>query len=346
MSIIPPALRFPFAAPPEDGEMFEVAEGIMWLRMALPFQLNHVNLYLIEDDGGWALIDTGIGNSRTRAVWEGLLAGKLGGRRLTRLIVTHFHPDHAGLAGWIAERCGLELWMAQAEYLTALNLRHNPAALDSPAHRAFYASNGMAKAAVDVLVTRGLGYLRMTTDLPPSYRRLQAGDVLRIGGREFDVLTGGGHAPEQVMLHCAAEHLFFPADQVLARISPNISVTGWEPHGNPLGDYLTSLTALRAQVPDDVLVLPMHNMPFHGLHQRAGELIAHHRQRCEDIQAACTVAPLTAMDVLPVVFPRALDEHQVGFAFGEVLAHVNLMLRLGSLVSEIGTDGLVRLRAG
>ena len=345
MSVITPALRFPHATPPDDGDFREVAPGILWLRLALPFQLNHVNLFLIKDDDGWALVDAGIGDKRTRAVWEDLLAGRLGGRRLSRLIVTHFHPDHAGLAGWLAERCGLELSMSQTDYLFSQNMRHNPQAIDSPSYRAFYLRHGLPPAAIDPVLTRGHGYLRMTTDLPPSYRRLVAGEALRIGGRTFEIMTGGGHAPEQVMLLCRAEKLFFPADQVLARISPNIRVNGWEPHANPLGDYLASLAALRAAVPDDVLVLPAHNLPFFGLHQRIDELIQHHQFRCDEIEAACRLRPHTAAELLPVLFKRALDEHQTGFAFGEVLAHVNLMQRRGRLTARTDADGLVRQEA-
>ncbi|HEY0420687.1 MAG TPA: MBL fold metallo-hydrolase, partial [Acetobacteraceae bacterium] len=252
--------------------------------------------------------------------------------------------DHAGLAGWLAERCELELATSQTEYLVCQNMRHNPAAIDSPAHRQFYLHHGLPEAAVELLLTRGHAYLRMTTDLPPSYRRLAAGQRLRIGGRDFEVMTGGGHSPEQVMLLCRAERLFFPADQVLARISPNISVHAWEPEGDPLGEYLLSLERIRTELGDDVLVLPTHNLPFRGLHLRVGELLAHHDERCDRIIAACAEAPLSAAAMLPVLFPRALDEHQTGFAFGEVLAHVNYLLREGALVAWDDADGVRRMR--
>lgn len=322
-----------------------MAPGVLWLKLDLPFALNHVNVFLIEDDGGWALFDTGLANSATRTVWEGLFAGALAGRRLTRMILTHYHPDHAGLGGWFAERFGLPLLMTRTEYLTSQNMRHNPSAIDAPAHRAFYAENGLDDAAAEAVTVRGHGYLRLTTDLPSSYQRLSAGERLRIGGRDFEVLTGGGHAPEQAMLLCRAEGLFLPADQVLARISPNVSVTAWEPLANPLGDYLASLAALRAGIADDVLVVPTHNLPFHGLHTRIDELMRHHDQRCDEIVAACAAAPRSAADVLPILFPRALDPHQTGFAFGEVMAHLNLLERAGALVAEIA-GGVRRFRRG
>ena len=174
---------------------------------------------------------------------------------------------------------------------------------------------------------RSHSYAKLTTELPPVYRRLVAGERLRIGEREFEILTGGGHAPEQVMLLNRAEKIFFAADQVLARISPNIGVWPWEPLADPLGDYLRSLADLRREVPDDVLALPAHNLPFHGLHRRLAALERHHALRCAEIVAACADAPRTVAEVLPVLFPRALDAHQTGFAFGEVLAHVNYMVR-------------------
>jgi glyoxylase-like metal-dependent hydrolase (beta-lactamase superfamily II) len=273
-------------------------------------------------------------------VWEQVLAE----RTLTRVIVTHYHPDHVGLAGWLTERSGLELSMSQTEYLFCQNMRHNPAALGGAMHRQFYRQRGLDDAAIDAVMGRGHHYTKLTTELPPVYRRLVAGERLRIGEREFEILTGGGHAPEQVMLLNRDEGLFFAADQVLARISPNIGVWPWEPLADPLGDYLRSLADLRRIVPDDVLALPAHNLPFYGLHQRLADLERHHALRCAEIVAACADAPRTVAEVLPVLFPRALDAHQTGFAFGEVLAHVNHMVRRGELAIETDAAGLQRIR--
>lgn len=343
--IAPPTLTFPFAEPPEFGQLRPVAPGVLWLRLALPFALNHVNIYLIEDGDGWAVIDAGIANAATRAVWERVLTHDLAGRRITRLIVTHYHPDHAGLAGWLLERCGVGLAMSRTEHATMRYLRGNPDAVDSDSHRAFYRRHGLGEAATEAVMGRGHAYLRMTTDLPERFEVLEAGQTLRIGGRDFEVLTGGGHAPEQVMLLCRAARLFLPADQVLARISPNISVHAYEPESDPLAAYLASLAALRAAIPDDVLVLPGHHMPFYGLHQRIDELAAHHRQRCAEIAAACRRAPHSATALLPVVFQRVLDEHQTGFAFGEVVAHIRYMLGRGDLVAVDAGDGIERVAA-
>jgi glyoxylase-like metal-dependent hydrolase (beta-lactamase superfamily II) len=344
-TIAPPSLTFPFAEPPEFGQLRPVAPGVLWLRLALPFALNHVNIYLIEDGDGWAAIDAGIANAATKAVGERVLAQDLAGRRITRLIVTHYHPDHAGLAGWLLQRCGVELAMSRTEHATSRTLRRNPEAIVSGSHREFYRRHGLPPATIEALMGRGHAYLRMTTDLPERFDVLEAGQTLSIGGRDFAVLTGGGHAPEQVMLLCRQARLFFPADQVLARISPNISVHAYEPESDPLAAYLASLAALRAAISDDVLVLPTHNMPFYGLHQRIDELMAHHRQRCAQIATACRRAPHSATDLLPVVFPRTLDEHQMGFAFGEVVAHIRYMLGRGDLVAVEAEDGIARVVA-
>ena len=323
-----PALTFPHPAPPAPGSAIEVAPGILWVRLALPFRLDHVNIYLIEDGSGWAVLDTGIDDAVTRAAWDALLAGPLRGWPLTRILVTHYHPDHMGLAGWLCERFGLPLLMSQTEYLVSLAIHLDPAALNAEPYLSFYRSHGLDAHITERLLTGGHRYLRMISGLPRTFRRLIAGESLPIGSRTFEVLTGGGHAPEQVMLFCRAENLLMCADQVLARISPNISVQAMDPEGDPLGIYLRSLASLNRDIPEDVLVLPGHNLPFVGLHTRVNELRAHHESRCVAIEEACRQKPCTTADLVPVVFRRPIDDpHQMGFAFSEVLAHVNYMLR-------------------
>ena len=339
------ALVFPHQTPPAPGELIEVAPGIQWFRLALPFLLNHVNLYLVQDDGGWVLIDTGLGNGGTKKAWTALLEGPLAGYPLTRIVVTHFHPDHVGAAGWLLQRFDVPLYMSATEYLISLNTHLDPGALEAAHYRAFYANHGLSAETVENVVTKGHEYLRLVSGLPPTYRRLIAGDTLRIGAREFEVLSGGGHSPEQIMLLSRADGIFLAADQVLAHITPNVSVSAPDPMGDPLGIYLRSLNSLKQVVPADVLVLPGHQLPFYGLHSRIDELEAHHHQRCEEISAACHDAPRSAADLIPFVFKRALDPHQIGFAFSEILAHVNYMLRQGTLRSVAGADGIDRVVA-
>jgi glyoxylase-like metal-dependent hydrolase (beta-lactamase superfamily II) len=340
-----PTLVFPHMQPPEPGQLIEIAPGVQWLRLPLPYRLDHVNVYLIEDADGWTVLDTGLGTDDCRNAWDAVLSGPMAGQRLTSMIVTHFHPDHVGLAGWLAARFDLPLSMPRPEFLYALALQYAPADLGADVHRPFYRRHGLSEQATEVVLRRGHEYLRRTTGVPTTYHRIQHGASQRIGGRAFQVLTGGGHALEQAMLYRPEERLFFAADQVIARISPNVSVHAMEPDLDALGIYLRSLAGLRDTVADDVLVLPGHGLPFYGLHQRVGELIEHHGQRCDAIAAACQHQSLTVADIVPGVFQRELDAHQMGFAFGEVLAHVNHMLGRGELVLQTGGDGIDRYRA-
>ncbi|HXT05784.1 MAG TPA: MBL fold metallo-hydrolase [Roseiarcus sp.] len=334
------ALDFRFPEPPAPGETLEVAEGVLWLRLPLPFRLDHVNIYLIEDGAGFALLDTGIDDAATRALWERLLGGLLKGRPLTRVISSHCHPDHIGLAGWLCGRLGLELFASQTEYLDALTIRLDPGALNAEPYRGFYLGHGLSPSQTDLLLARGLHYLRMVSDLPRTFNRLMAEEALEIGGRSFEVLTGAGHSSEQVMLYCAEAGFILCADQAMARISPNISVEAINPNGDPLGAYLRSLAALKQRLPAGVLALPGHNLPFIGLPDRIDELIAHHQARCAAILNAVGASATTAIDLLPVVFGRTIDDpHQMSFAFGEALAHVNYLVRRKELAIRPGLGG-------
>ena len=347
MSPRPPDLDLahPFQAAPGPGEAVEVAPGIRWARLPLPFRLDHVNVYLIDDHDGVAIIDTGIDDRACRGAWAKLFAGPLAGQRITRLIVTHCHPDHVGLAKWLADKTGLTLEMSETEYLTALVIHLDPAALEAEPYRDFYERNGLDEDTTQAVMTRGHGYLKMVSGLPSTCRRIIAGERLRIGGRDFHVLTGGGHAPEQIMLHEAEENVFLSADQVLPRISPNVAVLARDPEGDPLGIFLRSLRALRRRVPEDVLVLPGHDLPFTGLHKRIDAMLEHHEERCAAIVTACRTEARSAAELIPFVFHRALDAHQTGFAFGETLAHVNYLVRRDRLRLVDSKDGIRRFAA-
>jgi glyoxylase-like metal-dependent hydrolase (beta-lactamase superfamily II) len=337
-------LQFPHARPPISGSLVEIAPGVQWFRLPLPYRLDHVNVYLIEQNDGWTVLDTGLGTDACRAAWNAILRDPLNGQRLTSMIVIHFHPDHVGLAGWLAHRFGVPLSMPRPEYLYSLALQYAPGDLGADMHRPFYQRHGLSREVTEAVLGRGHEYLRQTAGVLTTYHRIQHGDLLHIGSRAFEVITGGGHALEQAMLYSADERLFFPADQVIARISPNVSVHAMEPDLDALGIYLRSLASLRNSVSHDVLVLPGHGLPFYGLYQRIAELLDHHTQRCSAIIDACRSQPLSIARLVPHVFHRALDEHQTGFALGEVLAHVNHMLAQSQLVLETGGDGIDRYR--
>jgi glyoxylase-like metal-dependent hydrolase (beta-lactamase superfamily II) len=254
-------LIHPYLAPPGPGRVVEAAPGVLWARLPLPFRLNHVNIYLIEDEGGWAVVDTGIDDRPSRSAWTQLLDGPLAGRQLTRLIVTHCHPDHVGLANWLAERSGLTLEMTETEYLTALVLHLDPEALDADPYRQFYVDHGLDEETTAAVMTRGHDYLRMLSGLPATFRRVIAGERLRIGGREFEVLTGGGHAPEQIMLHASPTG----SSCQPIRCSPASRRMSACSRATRKGTRSASSCArsgrLKRRVPEDVLVLPATTCP-------------------------------------------------------------------------------------
>lgn len=324
-------LRFPFARLPAFGEVVEIGPGLLWLRLPLPFSLDHVNIYLIEDHDGWVIVDAGISTPQARQVWDDLFTGPLRGLPITKILVTHHHPDHIGLAGWLCQRFNVQLLTSLSSYMTCRVISLDPQAVSSPQNMLFYSSHGMDAAAAEVVCTHGHDYLRQVDPLPDTFRRLVMGDALNFGGRTYRVITGDGHAPEQVMLYCESEKQLFAADQVLERISPNVSVWAGEPDGDPLGHYLRSLRWLGSEIPNDVLVLPGHMRPFHGLRERTQELIAHHEQRCDLILEACGQGPRSIPQLVPLLFRRELDAHQMSFAFTETLAHANRLVRRGEL---------------
>ncbi|WP_453949292.1 MBL fold metallo-hydrolase [Bradyrhizobium sp. USDA 377] len=338
------ALRYPWEQHPGPEEVVEIRPGVLWARLKLPFRLNHVNIYLLADGDGYAMVDAGFGNEETVEAWTKLFDGPLKGVNITRLIVTHSHPDHVGLAGWIVERFNCPLVMSQVEYLQSVYHQNRGTEERRNAQRLFFRRHGMDESLTEKLLGRGQDYLKQVSVLPPSYRRISHGDEIVIGPRRFKVITGGGHALDQVMLYCADDKLFLSADQVLSKISPNVSVWAVEPDQNSLGEYLASLASLTTSLPYDLLVLPGHGVPFYGLKTRIKQLADHHEERCRLIADACREQPKTSRELVPVVFNKhVLDEHQMGFAAGELVAHVNYMIVEGRLTAET-KDGVLQFR--
>ena len=340
------ALRYPWETPPGPNEVIEVMPGVLWVRLKLPFLLNHVNIYLLADGDGWTMVDSGFGNEESIATWTALFEGPLAHVNITRLIVTHSHPDHVGLAGWIVDRFNCPLVMSQVEYLQSVYHQNRGTEERKLAQRLFFRRHGMDESLTDKLLGRGQDYLKRVSTLPASYHRISHGDEISIGSRRFKVITGGGHALDQVMLYCAADKLFLSADQVLSKISPNVSVWAVEPDQNSLGEYLASLASLTTTLPYDVLVLPGHGVPFYGLKTRIKQLADHHEERCGIIAAACRETARSSAELVPVVFHKyPLDAHQTGFAAGELIAHVNYMLNEGRLTIDHQPDGVLRFKS-
>jgi glyoxylase-like metal-dependent hydrolase (beta-lactamase superfamily II) len=328
-----PGIRYPFAASlPAPGEMLEVAPGVHWVRMPLPFALDHINLWVLADGEGWTIVDTGYGVQATWELWERLLAGPMGGLPVKRIVVTHYHPDHVGSAAWLAARTGAPVWMTTSEFLSAHAARDDTAGFDRATGIDFFGLNGLDISRIPEKVRLGNAYKRGVPDLPHTYRRMMHGDELVIGGHSWEVITVFGHAPEHAALHCESLGLLISGDQVLPRITSNVGVWGNQPESNPLRLFLDSLA--RFEPCDEATrVLPSHDRVFEGLHARLAQLRAHHAERLLALLAACD-RPVTAFEILPVLFKRALDEHQMGFAMGEAIAHLHYLMAEGKLARE------------
>ena len=334
------ALEHPWSEPPAPGEVIGVAPGIKWLRTPLPFDLNHINLWLLEDGPGWTVMDTGVGLDDTRAQWEQIFATHLDGRPVTRVVVTHFHPDHMGNAGWLTERWRAALWCAQAEWLYAQWAWRARELADAAPRLAHYRRHGCGEELLAKLPKRMNPYPHLVPTLAPAFHRILDGDVLVIGGRRWEVLTVFGHAPEHVCLWNREDGVLISGDQVLPKITTNISVWPEQAMGNPLRLYLDSFGRFRP-IPAGTLVLPSHGLPFHGLHDRIEQLRLHHDARLAEAVDAL-VEPRTAAEVVPALFRRDLDLIQLNFALGETLAHLNYLEADGRVARLVGEDGIHR----
>jgi glyoxylase-like metal-dependent hydrolase (beta-lactamase superfamily II) len=335
------SLEFPFRDAPAPGAVREVAPGVHWLRMALPFALDHINLWLLEDDGGWTIVDTGLGDEATRGLWERIIGGALGGRPVRRVLVTHYHPDHAGNAGWLCARFKVPLWMTQAEYLTAHAVRAGIGGYVPGATLALFRAHGLDDERFAQMAGRGNIYLRQVPEFPDSYRRIMDGDEIAIDGRAWRVIAGHGHAPEHASLVCGQAGVLISGDMLLPKISTNVSVWPVDPEGDPLGQFLGSIHRYR-ELPAETLVLPSHGLPFRGARLRVAQLEQHHEARLAELMQACAEAPRSAADVLEVLFRRKLDAHQMFFAMGEAIAHLHYLERAGRLRRAVGADGVAR----
>jgi glyoxylase-like metal-dependent hydrolase (beta-lactamase superfamily II) len=335
------ALSFPHGGEvPESGTTIRVAPGVKWLRMPLPFALNHINLWLLDDGDGWAIVDSGLGSEKTRAIWERIFATELEGRGITRVLVTHFHPDHMGNAGWLCRKFEVPLLVTETEWLWARSLSLDTYDESFSAEQTpFYHRTGLDAAAIEIFAGRGNRYKFGVSPVPRSFLRLLDGQELAIGGRSWRVIVGRGHAPEHACLYSAELGVLISGDQVLPKISPNVGVWPTEPEADPLALYLASLEKIRAAVPGDVLVLPSHNLPFRGLDTRIDQLAAHHEERLATLEAACA-RPHSAAELVPVLFKRELDAHQLGFAIGETLAHLQRLRTAGRIRRETSPDGV------
>jgi glyoxylase-like metal-dependent hydrolase (beta-lactamase superfamily II) len=342
------ALQYPFAAPPARGSALEVAPGVHWIRMPLPYALDHINLWSLDDGAGWAIVDTGVRTDDTMLLWRELFANAPDRRPMTRVFVTHLHPDHVGMAGWMTRKLGVRLWMTRLEYLTCRVMVSDTGREAPPDGIEFYRRAGWGDAALESYRVRFGNFGKHIHALPDSYRRLADDEVLRIGANDWRVVTGNGHSPEHACLHCPALKLLISGDQVLPRISSNVSVFPFEPDADPMRDWLASLDKLKREVPDDVLVLPAHNEPFRGLHARLDALARGQERALERLRRALA-QPKRAVDVFGALFARRIDEANLALlnmATGESMACLNYLLHRGEVRRDADDDGIVWYRLG
>ena len=333
------APQYLFDDVPGSGELRQIVPGVQWLRMPLPMALDHINLYLLEDADGWWLIDTGIAVGPTQALWEQVFATGLGDKPVKAVLSTHYHPDHIGMAGWLCERWQVPFYMTQAEYLSGL---------------AFSRMQREDFSWTSALYLQQAGYRRRTGGACAQrfggfgdYHQADAHGLSPSGGwhqpgHQWPALAGGGGAgslPEHACLYSETLNILISGDQVIPKITSNVSVMGGEPEANPLKEWLASHERFLDILPADALVLPAHNAPFHGLHARLRRLIEHHEEHLLALEEACLEAAPTALELLPVLFKRSLDDNHIGLALGECIAHLNYLHQRGQLDRELNDRG-------
>jgi glyoxylase-like metal-dependent hydrolase (beta-lactamase superfamily II) len=349
MNALEQQLHYPFGeALPAAGTALDVAPGMRWVRMGLPFALNHVNLWLLRDRiggrDGWTVVDCCIDSPESRAQWEDVFAGALDGLPVLRVVVTHMHPDHVGLAHWLCARWNAPFHISATDFFSAHLGSYGPG-FGGDAAADFFAAHGLQDAAALEAIRQRKGYYKgLVPAVPPSFHRLMDGGTVAIGGQAWTCIAGYGHAPEHIALYNPQTNILIGGDMMLPRISTNISVFNAEPEANPLDLFLASIDRFRA-LPADVLCLPSHGKPFTGVHTRIGQLHDHHRERLADLLQACATGPQTAADVLPLLFKRTLDVHQTTFAMGEAIAHLHSLWYAHQVQRTLGADGIYRFKA-
>lgn len=338
-------LDFVVDTAPEPGSVIEIAEGVYWLRFALPMSgLNHINLWALKDGDGWVIVDTGIANKDSKDIWEGHFANLMEGRPVNRVIATHLHPDHTGLAGWICRKFGAPLLMSRGEYFLCRILAADTGKVAPQEGITFYKKIGYTDDQLELYKARFGGFGKAISPLPNSYDRLVEGEIGMIGGREWRVVMGSGHSPEHVCLWCPELNLCLTGDQLLPNISSNVSVWPTEPEANPLENWIASCHKLRDVLPEDILICPAHGIPFRGAHRRLGKLIEHHEKALSRLHEFCKT-PRLATEVYSVLFRREINDGNRIMAVGESIAHLNCLKGRGLVSRRLNNDGQFVYRA-
>ncbi|MEM6760407.1 MAG: MBL fold metallo-hydrolase [Pseudomonadota bacterium] len=335
----PAGLRYPCYTPPDHGAAIEVAPGVLWARLPLPMKLDHVNVYALDDGDSWTVVDTGFASKKTKALWHALLAGPMAGKPVARVIVTHHHPDHVGLAGWFQSDHGAELLTTRTAWLMARMLTLDVQERPTDETLAFWRSAGMAP---DILSERAaerpFNFADIVAPMPLGYTRLQQDDVIRIGGRDWDVHIGNGHAPEHATFWSRDDNLVMSGDQILPSISPNIGVYATEPMADPIADWLEACERLSGLAREDHLVLGGHKLPFTGLPVRMRQLIDNHHGALDRLLDFIDT-PKAAGDCFAPLFKRTIGASEYGLALVEAVAHLSHLYQDGRATRVKRVDG-------
>jgi len=331
-------LRYPYPDAPVECEAIQVADGVLWMRLPLPMALDHVNIYALDDGDSWTIIDTGFASKRGRAIWEKLLAGPLAGKPVGRVVVTHHHPDHVGLAAWFMER-GAQLCMPRTGWLMTRMLTLDVQDVPNAESLAFYKLAGMEQAVYEKRSTeRPFNFADCVQPLPLGYTRLVDGRTIQMGGRTWDIRMGNGHAPEHATFWSRDDNLVIGGDQLLPSISPNLGVYPTEPDADPVSDWLASCEHFQGFARDDQLVLPGHKLPFTGLPLRLRQLIANHHGALERLLAHLDT-PRSAGECFMPLFKRQISGGEYGLALVEAVAHLNHLHQAGRAIRVLRSDG-------
>lgn len=335
-------IRTPFPDAPAPGEVTQVAPGVLWARMPLPMALDHVNIYVLDDGPGWTVVDTGFDTRTTRAAWAALLEGPLADKPVTRVIGTHHHPDHIGLAGWFQTVHGAELWMTRTAWLMARMLHLDEQPEPTPQALAFWRAFGMDEAIFAQRATeRPFNFCDVVAPLPQGFHRIRQDDVIRSAGRDWDVVIGHGHAPAHAVFLSRDDNLILGGDQLLPSISANLGVYPTEPGADPVADWLDSCARLQPLARADHLVLPGHKLPFTGLALRLVQMIDNHHHALTRLRAHLRT-PRRGGECFPPLFRRGIGADTYGLAMAETIAHLNHLYLRGEITRSMGADGAWR----
>ena len=334
-------LVYPYDTLPQPGRMLKISDGVYWVRMNLPFALNHINLWVLKDIDGWVIVDTGVASAEIKSNWRTCFSGDMGSQKVNKVIVTHLHPDHIGLAGWINKKFSAPLYMSRSDYLMCRMLVSDTGREAPEEGKSLYRSAGFTEDELDSYAERFGGFGSAISKLPDSYNRLKDYDEIRIGSYDWEIVVGSGHCPEHICLYNKKLKLFISGDQVLPKITSNVSVFPTEPNSNPLNDWIESCKYIKSRVNNDVLVLPSHNEPFRGLHERLDHLISGHERNLTRLLEYCA-EPKRAVDVFSVLFKRKITNDVLLMATGESIAHLNCLIHRGLLGSESDDNGIIK----